>query len=305
MRCWSSFLSPFSLSLTSTLSLHSLPVLCAAQHPQCRRGSKPLHSRTMRSIVPWRYTIRSHKRDINSAELETMRTSRSPTTVLTANGEVQTREEATVCVREMDLFVRVLLLEETPTLLSLGKLCDDHGYTCHWTSGQQPHLTKKDKRIDCNISNCVPFVVPGLSTSSSSTTPSPTSSISSSQDSVFEVRRYTENPVPERSGSTSEGLRGNSLHRSTETENKKKMEKQKRYKAIYCMTCLIGCRSSKRIWSMNVILQRHGETLSLDIERLPDLLMNYQWSRERKWNRVRVGTVCIHTFRRTQIAISA
>ena len=35
------------------------------------------------------------KRDLNSAELETMRTARSPTTVMTANVEVQTREEAT------------------------------------------------------------------------------------------------------------------------------------------------------------------------------------------------------------------
>ena len=42
------------------------------------------------------------KRDVNSAELETMRTSRSPTTVVTANGEVQTREEATVYVKESD-----------------------------------------------------------------------------------------------------------------------------------------------------------------------------------------------------------
>ena len=39
------------------------------------------------------------KTDLNSAELETMRTSRSPTTVMTANGEVQTREEATVYVK--------------------------------------------------------------------------------------------------------------------------------------------------------------------------------------------------------------
>ena len=36
-------------------------------------------------------------RDLNSAELE--RTSRSPTTVMTANGEVQTRQEATVDVK--------------------------------------------------------------------------------------------------------------------------------------------------------------------------------------------------------------
>ena len=33
------------------------------------------------------------KRDHNSAELETMGTSRNPTTVMAANGEVQTREK--------------------------------------------------------------------------------------------------------------------------------------------------------------------------------------------------------------------
>ena len=85
------------------------------------------------------------KRDLDSAELETMRTSRSPTTVMTANGEVQTRDEATVYVKELDLFVTVMLLEETPAVLSLGKLCEDHRYTYHWTSGQKPHLTKKGK----------------------------------------------------------------------------------------------------------------------------------------------------------------
>ena len=40
------------------------------------------------------------KRDVDSAELETMRRSRNPTTVMTANGEVQTREEPTeICQR--------------------------------------------------------------------------------------------------------------------------------------------------------------------------------------------------------------
>ena len=67
--------------------------------------------------------------DLNSAELEAMRTSRSPTTVMTANGEVQTREEATVFVKELDLFVTLMLLEETPAVLSLGKLCEDHGFS--------------------------------------------------------------------------------------------------------------------------------------------------------------------------------
>ena len=46
-------------------------------------------------------------------------------------------KKAMVHVKELDLFVTVMLLEETPAVLSLGKLCEDHGNTFHWTSGQK------------------------------------------------------------------------------------------------------------------------------------------------------------------------
>ena len=160
------------------------------------------------------------KKDLNPAELETMRTSRSPTAVMTANGEVQTRQETTVYVKELDLLVTVMLLEETPAASSLGKLCEDHGYT---EPAVKNHISPKMSRESIAIDQTVPFVVRGLSTSSS-TTPTPTSSSSSSQDSVFDVKRYAENPVPERSGSTSEELRGNQMHKPTATENKSKNE---------------------------------------------------------------------------------
>ena len=123
-------------------------------------------------------------------------------------------------VRELDLFVTVMLLEDTAAVLSLRKLCEDDGYTYHWTSGQKPHLTKNGKKINCKRSNCVPFVVlPCLSTSFS-TSPSPTSSTSSSQD--FGIS--TENPATERSEITSEELRGNLQHKPKEIENKTKNE---------------------------------------------------------------------------------
>ena len=99
------------------------------------------------------------KKDFNSAELETVRISRSPTTVMTANGEMQTREEATENVKELDLFVTVMLLEEIVGVLSLGKLCEDHGCT-NRPAVENPQLTTKGKTIDCNVSNNVPFVVP-------------------------------------------------------------------------------------------------------------------------------------------------
>ena len=51
------------------------------------------------------------KKDLNCAEMETVTTSRSPTTVITANGEVQTHEEATVYVKELDIFLTMNVLE--------------------------------------------------------------------------------------------------------------------------------------------------------------------------------------------------
>ena len=67
------------------------------------------------------------KKDLNKSELETVRVPKNPTVVLTVNCEVLTKEEATVYVRELDLLVTVMLLEDTPAVLLLGKLCEDHG----------------------------------------------------------------------------------------------------------------------------------------------------------------------------------
>ena len=63
------------------------------------------------------------KKDLNSVELETVTTSRSPTIVIiTANAEVQTHAEATVYVKEWDIFLTFKVLENTPAVLLLGKL---------------------------------------------------------------------------------------------------------------------------------------------------------------------------------------
>ena len=82
------------------------------------------------------------KKELNSEELQTLRRPRNPTTVVTANGEVQTTEEAQVHVHDLDLFVTVQIPEGTLAILSLGKLCDEHGYTNEWVSGKHSQLTK-------------------------------------------------------------------------------------------------------------------------------------------------------------------
>ena len=59
------------------------------------------------------------KKELSSEEMGTLRRSRKPTVVLTANGEVDSHEEAQVFVHDLHLFVTVQLLEETPAVLSL------------------------------------------------------------------------------------------------------------------------------------------------------------------------------------------
>ena len=108
------------------------------------------------------------KKDLSDAEMDTLTKSCSPTIVITANGEVQTHEEAIVYVKELDVFLTMKVLDNTPAVLSLGKLCDENGYSYKWINGQKPHLIKDGIRIICNTENFVPIVVPGLSASSSS-----------------------------------------------------------------------------------------------------------------------------------------
>ena len=108
------------------------------------------------------------KKDLSDAVMDTLTKSCSLTIVITANGEVQTHEEATVYVKEFDIFFTMMkVLDNTPAVLSLGKLCDENGYSYEWINGQKPHLIKDGIRIICNSENFVPIVVPGLSSSSS------------------------------------------------------------------------------------------------------------------------------------------
>ena len=167
------------------------------------------------------------KKDLNSAELETMRTSKSPTTVMTANDEVRTTEGAPVCVKQLDLFVKVMLLEETPAVLSLGTLCEDYQSTYHWTSGQKPHLIRNDKKNDCNTSNfCGSWFVSEFFLDCTFTY----FSIIFITGFRIWCQQIHQNPVPERSGSTSEEPRETRSMNPQKPKTKIKMGSAKKYK---------------------------------------------------------------------------
>ena len=102
-------------------------------------------------------SIHDQQNGFDSAELETVTTSKSPTTVIPANGEVQRNEEATVHVKELDIFLTNKVLEDTPAVLSLGKLGDEHGYSYEWMNGEKRHLIKNGVRTQCITENFVPI----------------------------------------------------------------------------------------------------------------------------------------------------
>ena len=72
------------------------------------------------------------KMELTPEELETVKVSR----LSRAHGLVDTTEEAAVRVKDLDMFVTVQLLEDTPAELSLGKLCGENAYPHGWKEGR-------------------------------------------------------------------------------------------------------------------------------------------------------------------------
>ena len=62
---------------------------------------------------------------------------------------------------DLDLFVTVQILDDTPAVLSLGKLCEERRFSYEWASGQKPHLTMEEDSMQdgqCRAS-CCPWIV--------------------------------------------------------------------------------------------------------------------------------------------------
>ena len=85
------------------------------------------------------------KMGLSPEELETVKVSRRPTTVITANGSINATEEVTVFLKDLDMFVTVQLLEDTPAVLSLGKLCEENSFHMSGKKVKTPILSKITK----------------------------------------------------------------------------------------------------------------------------------------------------------------
>ena len=129
------------------------------------------------------------KKDLNSAELETVTTSRSPTTVITATGEVQTNEEATQICRSESFAMNMdthLSLSTSTSMTPLRQKID-HSESSSSSSTSTPTTPSKET----DQSDHPPAIVSSESVDRQVETP---------QELLHEP---TKNPKPEKTKTTS------------------------------------------------------------------------------------------------------
>ena len=52
------------------------------------------------------------------------------------------------------------VLDDTPAVISIGKLCMEEGYAFHWpVASDMPYFETPDKsRVYCRVENCIPYI---------------------------------------------------------------------------------------------------------------------------------------------------
>ena len=169
-----------------------------------------------------------------------------PATVVTANDEVQTNEQAQVYVHDLYLFVTMELLDDMPAVLSLGKLCEEPGHSSEWVSGQQPQLTKNGHKITSKTDNFVPLVVTGLSSSSGSSSSSTFEPQDQSNNSG-ETESVSSDPVIDRRDEPAEGTACRQFLTNWLWETTSTILKTRRTRKNQRKKSLNGCRTSQQI----------------------------------------------------------
>jgi hypothetical protein len=98
---------------------------------------------------------------LTGEERATIRLLRKQIPIQTANGVIYVTEEVDVYVHDLDITVTALLVENSPPLLSLGKIVKDHKYKYIWDDFARPYLQRQGgKKIYCRPSQNVPLITP-------------------------------------------------------------------------------------------------------------------------------------------------
>ena len=79
--------------------------------------------------------------------IDTLRRSKNPTCDLPRPGAVHINEYAQVSVHDLDLFVTVQLLDETPAVLLLHQLCSERGYSFEWKTAKLHNWPRMGRQV--------------------------------------------------------------------------------------------------------------------------------------------------------------
>ena len=79
----------------------------------------------------------------------------------TANASTSTSDVAEIVVDELDENVKPFVLDETPTVLSIGRRCRKMGYAFHWMPGKLPFMVApKQGFVHLQVKDDIPYLVP-------------------------------------------------------------------------------------------------------------------------------------------------
>ena len=100
---------------------------------------------------------------LSPENVETVRVSRLPTTVITANVSIDTTEKGPSLRERFGHIRHGPITSRHSRSAKSGKLCEEGGYSYEWKEDQNPSLIKNCKIVLCKCDNSVLIVVPGVS----------------------------------------------------------------------------------------------------------------------------------------------
>ena len=106
-------------------------------------------------VVSWK--------DLTKAEKKRVRRTAKVCDLNSANGIISTEWEVDLYIKELGGHkITCMVFENSPPLMSVGKLCMEDGFNLHWHCGQYPYLQygTRGVRIPCRVLHHVPLVTP-------------------------------------------------------------------------------------------------------------------------------------------------
>ena len=85
-----------------------------------------------------------------------------PVSLITANGPVLGDKSVNLMIPELGQNIECYVLENTPSVCSVGRRCMDEGFDFHWYAGKPPYfITPDGKKLKCKMKGRVPVIGEG------------------------------------------------------------------------------------------------------------------------------------------------